>query len=401
MPLRIRAARPADLPQIYDILRAAFTDAPIGLFIEQTEGDSTFRWRHARVAELDGRIVAHVRIFARTMLVRGVPVRAAGIGSVATLPRHEGKGFATALLFNALHYAHALGMPIAYLFTGRVTFYERVGFGVVCQPGFLADANEAAGIDHERAYDIRAIADRDVPALLRVYRPATASTTGAVVRTPRIWRDAQRWLDEDADGCLVATHAGRAVAYLRARQRHDRQYQIIEAEHLPQHEAAIGALVARAGQRADALDVPITALVPDDHALATALRTLASTTSSEGPSHVPHPMMMRVISLDALLEALLPGIRDRARTHRGDPFALTLHAPDGEQATLAVAGASASIRRRANGAYALDEAATLEALLGQRRASRLTRPRPTRDIARRMDAILPETALHFWNGDRI
>jgi predicted N-acetyltransferase YhbS len=401
MALRIRSARPADLPQIYDLLRACFNDAPIELFIEQTEGDSAFRWRHARVAELDGRIVAHVRIFARTMLVRGVPVRAAGIGSVATLPQLEGSGFATALLYDALHHAHALGMPVAYLFTGRATFYERVGFRVVCQPGFLADAREAAAIDHDRAYDIRPIEDGDVPALLRIYRTATARTTGAIVRTANIWRDAQRWLDEDPDGCLVATRAGRAVAYLRARQRHDGRYQVLEAEHLPQHEAAVAALLARAGQRADALRVPITALVPDDHALATALRTLPSTTESEGPSHVEHPMMMRIVSLDALLAALLPGIRDRARTHRGDPFALTMHAPDGEAATLAITGATASIRRRANGAHALDEAATLDALLGQRRTSRLVRPRPPRELARRMDAILPESALHFWNSDRI
>jgi hypothetical protein len=342
-----------------------------------------------------------VRIFARTMLVRGVPVRAAGIGSVATLPQLEGSGFATALLYDALHHAHALRMPLAYLFTGRTAFYERVGFRIVCQPGFLADAREAASIDHERAYDIRPIADADVPALLRICRTATASTTGAIARTSKIWLDARRWLDEDPDGCLVAARAGRIIAYLRARPRHDRRYQLLEAEHLPQHEAAVAALLARAGQRADALNMPITALVPDDHALAMALRTLPSTTESEGPSHVPHPMMMRVISLDALLEALLPGLRERARTNRGDPFALALHAPDGEEATLAVSGASASLRRPANGASALAEAATLDALLGQRRTSRLVRPRPPRELARRMDAILPESALLVWNSDRI
>jgi hypothetical protein len=111
-------------------------------------------------------------------------------------------------------------------------------------------------------------------------------------------------------------------------------------------------------------------------------------------------MMMRIISLAGLLEALLPCIRDRARTHRGAPFALTLRAPDGEEATLAVSGASASVRR-SPGEYALDEATTLDAVMGQRRASRLVRPRPPRDVARRIDAIFPETALHFWNSDRI
>jgi predicted N-acetyltransferase YhbS len=400
MPLRIRAARPGDLPQIYDVLATCFTDAPIELFVEQTERDSTFRWRHARVAEIDGRIVAHVRIFDRKMRVCGVPVRAAGVGSVATLPQHEGSGVATALLYDAIHEAHRLGMALAYLYTGLPAFYERVGFRIVRQPAFHADAGEAARIGHHHAYDLRPIEDAGIPALLRIYRTATAGTTGAIARTTRTWRDAQHWLDEDGPGCLVATYAGRAVAYLRARRR-AYGYEILEAEHLPQHEAAIADLLARAGERAAALRSPITALVPEDHALATALRTLASTTFSTGPSHVPHPMMMRLISLDALLEALLPGIRERARTHRGEPFALTLHAPAGEQSTLAVSGASASLRRRGNHAYALDEAATLDALLGQQRASPLARPRPSRETARRIDAIFPETALHFWNSDRI
>ena len=111
-------------------------------------------------------------------------------------------------------------------------------------------------------------------------------------------------------------------------------------------------------------------------------------------------MMMRIISFDRLLDALLPQLRDRARTHRGVPFTLTLHASDGERATLVASGASASLRRN-KGAYVLDDRATLAALLGQRRVSTLVRPRPSRDIARRIDALFPEVALHFWNSDRI
>jgi len=398
MALRIRPAVPGDLPQIYGVLGAAF-DAPLKLFVDQTERDSTFRWRHARVAELDGRIVAHVRIFARAMLIRGVPVGAAGIGSVATLPAYEGSGYATALLHDALHEAHRRGAAIAYLFTGIPAYYERIGFRIVEQPGFNARAPEAAAIPLASDYTIRRTVDADTPALLRIYRAATAGATGAVLRTPRIWRDARAWLGEHPAGCLVAEHAGRPVAYIRSRRRAD-AYQVIEAECLPRHEPAIAALVRAVGREAARLALPIIALAPADGPLATVLRPLPSTRWSADVEQVPHPMMMRIVSLDSLLDALLPQLGDRARTHRGEPFSLSLSGPDGERATLAVGPANA--RRRARpGAFALDEPSTLAALLGQRCASKLVRPRPPRAVARRVNALLPERALRFWSSDRI
>lgn len=399
MSLRIRAARPSDLPQIYDVLDAAF-DAPLDLFVAQTERDSTFRWRHARVAEVDGRIVAHVRIFDRIMLVRGVPVRAGGIGSVATLPAYEGSGYASALLHDAMHVMHRLGMAIGFLYTGIPEFYERLGWRVVQEPGFRASMREAAALSHQTLYRIRPTADADIPALVRLHRAAIAAGTGAVVRTVRTWRDQEAWLGLDSAGSLVAEYAGRIVAYVRGARR-PYGYAILEAEHARGHDAAVSALLAEgAASTTNRSSDDLTALVPDDHTLAIALRSLPSTTWSAGRTHVPHPMMMRIISLDRLLEALLPQLRDRARTHRGAPFTLTLHGPDAEHATLAVSGVSASLRRN-KGAYVLDDRATLAALLGQRRVSTLVRPRPSRDIARRIDALLPETALHFWNTDRI
>lgn len=398
MPLRIRAARPGDLPQIYDVLGAAF-DAPIELFIDQTERDSTFRWSHARVAEVDEQIVAHVRIFARRMLVRGVSLKAGGIGSVATLPSQEGRGLATALLYDAVQQMHRMDVAVAYLYTGIPWFYERVGFHTVNQPGFVASAAEAAAIERDVGYKLRRISDGDIVGLLRLYRRATRGRTGAVARSEQTWRDARAWLNEDGAGCLIAEHDGRLVAYVRSRR--DRQdYQILEAEHEREHERAVRPLLRAVGQRASRLGLPIFSFAPGDSTLAATLRDLPSTTWSSGRDHVPHPMMMRIVSLDRLLESLLPLIRERAAEYAGPPFALTLHAPDGESATLAVAKSSASLRRK-TGDCALAEASTLAVILGQKHASKLLRPRPPREVARRLDAIFPETALHFWNSDRI
>lgn len=392
----VRAARRRDLPAIYAVLERAFADAPISLFMAQTEGDSTFRYRQARVAEVDGRVLAHVRIFARRMLVRGVPVDAGGIGSVASDPDARGLGLPSALLRDAIGVMQADRTPVAFLFTGIPAFYERVGFRIIRQPAFDADARACAALPHDGGYTIRRIGDDDARALLALYRRAVAGSTGAVVRTQRTWRDAQSWLGEDPAGCLMAEWNGGAAAYIRARDR-EYGYNLLEAEHLPGHDAAVAALLAAVGGRAVATGHRVVTTAPAAHALAVALRSLPSTRES---IDVRYPMMMRIVSLRALADALLPHLAARAGTHRGAAFTLGLRAPEGQALTLDVRGASVRIGR-GPAQYALDERATLDALLGQRRAGALLRPRAPADIHRRLDALLPETPLHFWNSDRI
>jgi hypothetical protein len=131
--------------------------------------------------------------------------------------------------------------------------------------------------------------------------------------------------------------------------------------------------------------------------LSTILRDLPSTRET---THVQHPMMARIVSLDALIGALSGPWSALARTTPGPPFTLVITAPGGQSRTLNVRAASLrAIRGRAT--YSLNEAATFDAIFGQRCASDLVRPRPPAEVRRRIDALLPETALHFWNSDRI
>lgn len=396
MSVIVRAARRADLPGIYRLLDVAFDDAPLRLFIDQTEGDSTLRWRHVRIAvDGDGRVLAHTRIFARKMLVRGVPVAASGIGSVASLPEVRGDGLASAVVEDAVAQMRREGMGIGYLFTGIPAFYERSGWRTVKQPQIDVDASEASAIAVDRAYRVRRAKDRDLPSLLAMYRSASAATTGSIVRTSRIWQDARAWLGEDRGGCLVAEQHGRVVAYVRARVR-AYGYQVLEAEHLPGHDAAVAGLIAAVGRRAASRRQHLTALAPQDSTLAALLRALPSARET---ADVTHPMMMRITALHPLAHALLPWLRDRA-VAPGTPFTLGLRAPGQQALTLEVG--HATIRAGAlPPMYALDESGTLAALLGQGRASASVHPRAPAAVRRRIDALFPETPLHFWNSDRI
>ena len=296
--MRIRAARRDELPAVYDLLDQAFAEAPRSLFVAQTEHDSTFRLRHARVAVTDGRIAGYVRIFARTMLIRGVPVAAGGIGSVATHPGARHDGIATALLQDAIEQMQRETMAVSFLFTGIPGFYERLGYRIVREPYFEADASEAAATPTNSLYSLRSIEDADVRRLVAIHRTATARTTGATLRSARTWRDAQHWLTEDDAGCFVAERNGVPVAYIRSRCR-EYGHQILEAECVPRHEGAIATLVAAVGRRALTHNERIVALAPDTHPLATAFRTLPSTTET---ADVRFPMLMRSLSSDPAID---------------------------------------------------------------------------------------------------
>jgi len=299
-----RAMRRLEAQQAYGLLELVFgeKDAPLVRFSAQTEQDSTFRLRHGRVAVDKGRVVGYVRIFSRTMLVRGVPVKVGGIGSVATHPDARHDGIATALLLDAIAQMRREAMQASFLFTGIPGFYERLGWRVVREPQFMADSSEAAALPDAGLWSVRATADGDVRRTLAIYRRAIAGSTGAIVRTIRTWRDAQSWLDEDPDGCFVAERNGTVVAYMRSRSRtYGRQ--VLEAECQPGHEGAIAALLSAVGRRASELgERSIVTLAPDPHPLAVAMRSLRSTAET---MEVEHPMMVLGLGERWVEEALL------------------------------------------------------------------------------------------------
>lgn len=299
----LRAVRRGELTQVYELLNLVFATkegSPVR-FAAQMEQDSTFRLWHGRVAVVDGRVVGYVRIFARTMLIAGVPVPVGGIGAVATHPDARSQGTATALLEDAIAEMRRAQIAASFLFTGIPGFYERVGYRIVREPQFTSDAEDAAGLPHAGLWEVRPLSDADVPRLLPVYRRAIAGSTGGIVRTARTWRDTQAWLDEDAGGCLVAERNGAVAGYIRSRCR-SYGHAVLEAECRPGHEGAIVALLAAVGARGVAHGERIITLAPDAHPLATALRSLPSTVET---TEVEHPMM--ALALDSRGAPLLSG----------------------------------------------------------------------------------------------
>lgn len=80
----------------------------------------------------DGLLLAHLGFSARTIAVGGAAVRVAGIGAVATHPRHRGGGLGRALFDHLAAHVRATGAADFALLECRdavVGFYAACGFG--------------------------------------------------------------------------------------------------------------------------------------------------------------------------------------------------------------------------------------------------------------------------------
>lgn len=394
----IRSLRPADLPHVFDLLRTCFVGTPADHFVKQHLYDSTFRPWQGRVAELDGRVVAYVRIFDRRMRVRGVPFRAGGVGSVATHPDFRRQSLASTLLADAIRVMERRGYAISYLYTGIMPFYERLGWRVVAQPYFRAPAADLAGLASAvPPYSVRTFEPADLPRVQRVFALATRGATGAVVRDAAYWRDHFWWANDDLRFFLVAERRGNVAAYFRGQVEPDRQRLVaLECETLPSERGAGLALLSEAARRA--LELGLTMVycqAPADSAIADAFRTCRS---AEFRPTGRAPDMQLLVRPDRALRGLLPVLRRAASEAPGPGVTLAV----GDTGVRLTNG-HAELTRPGPEAVRLDRYDAILALLGQRSVVECLEPKTPAPVAviDRLEKALPPCAYHFWYPDRI
>lgn len=265
------------MPDVYDLLGICFT-TPREYFANQTEHDATYRFGQTRIIEVDGRVVSHVRLFHRQMLVRGVALPVGGVGSVATHPDYQGRGFATALLRDAIERMERAGYALSFLWTGLAPFYERLGWRVVLQPIYTLQAEEAARSSTAATVSVRPFTSADLFAVARIYRRAAEGSTGAIVRTLRYWRDHMTWVHDDPEGFLLAERRGQVVAYVRSKVEVGNHLRLLEGEALPGAESALKILLAQLGRLAVRRRLTaVLGVIPAGHPLSRFLESLPST----------------------------------------------------------------------------------------------------------------------------
>ncbi|HEY2287823.1 MAG TPA: GNAT family N-acetyltransferase, partial [Streptosporangiaceae bacterium] len=205
--LVVRTARAADLDRILDLL--THYDRPRSFFEPWYLADPAYRPQHSWLAEEDGRLVAHLRLFPRMLRIGGPHLRVAGLGNIVTAREARGRGHAGRLIQASLGAAARAGYQYSLLWTHLPQVYQRYGFGPAPEQELHAAAGPSRG-----AAGIRLADDADLPAIAALQDTFDARRSGPAVRDLAWWRASRHWLGDDL---LVAGGPAGITGYARRR----------------------------------------------------------------------------------------------------------------------------------------------------------------------------------------
>ena len=233
----IRAAKASELEEIAELQHRVFRpDEPdsVARYLAYATDDPTYTLDHTRVIEDNGKLVAHLRIWDRTLRIHRADLFAAGIGSLCVDIDCRGRGYAHALMADSEGYFFHAGYDLGVLFTIIGTpFYEAQKWIPIPLPVF--DFGVAIGNEMPEGVRILDIAS-DLPAVQDIYAHGGLVYEGAAVRSEGYWTDGPARI-RGVFPTLGAIEDGRLVAYVTVASDSEEAW-IKEACALPGKEVA-------------------------------------------------------------------------------------------------------------------------------------------------------------------
>ena len=187
--MEIRAAKAHERDEIVDLISAVFVEKCRPRYASQHYQDSSYELDQSRVCIVDGKIVSYVRISDRSMYIGETVVKLGGIGMVVTSPEYRGRGYASALLRDAIAYMEAQNYDLSLLFTTIQPFYMPLGWAAFPQTTFELELHDkktfvSSGWE-SRQFDI----ESDLTQISQIYDESNRGRTGTVLRSEELWRD--------------------------------------------------------------------------------------------------------------------------------------------------------------------------------------------------------------------
>jgi GNAT superfamily N-acetyltransferase len=200
-----RAGDQSEILQLLSGLPTAPSKAEFHAAVDHPDHDAANRL----VARLAGRIVGHVEVMPRTVLLDGVPVAAAAIDRVAVLPECRGAGHGQRLVRAAEDRMRQLGAWVGFSRTKIAPSFHELGWAVLgrdcATPGRPTEILARLLEGPQRAGDtvtMRQWRHVELPAILRIYKQNAAQFVGPIDRSEAY----SRWLISRAafDSIIVA-----------------------------------------------------------------------------------------------------------------------------------------------------------------------------------------------------
>lgn len=187
--MEIREAKADERDEIVDLISAVFVEKCRPRYASQHYEDSSYALNQSRVCVVDGKIVSYVRVSNRSMYIGEAVVKLGGIGMVVTSPEHRGRGYASALLRDAIAYMEAQNYDLSLLFTTIQPFYMPLGWASFPQTNFELELHDkktfAPSGWKNRQFDL----ERDLTQISEIYNEHNKGRTGTILRSESLWRD--------------------------------------------------------------------------------------------------------------------------------------------------------------------------------------------------------------------
>ncbi len=311
--MEIRAAKAHERDEIVDLISAVFVEKCRPRYASQHYQDFTYELDQSRVCIVDGKIVSYVRVSDRSMYIGEAVVKLGGIGMVVTSEESRGRGYASALLRDAISYMETQHYDLSLLFTTIQPFYMPLGWAAFPQTSFELELHDKKTFVpsgwKSRPFDV----ERDLTQISQIYDEHNKGRTGTVQRPEKLWRDGYSQ-QVGMLPSLVVEREGQIGAYANlAFPDDDQGIDTYLATYYPNlrevgwrsiapdsHLALCHAILEAAYEK----DVEsISGRLPRHHPM-----TLLLTEESGSPLSfsVYERMMYRVISLDGLFQKLIP-----------------------------------------------------------------------------------------------
>jgi predicted N-acetyltransferase YhbS len=304
----VRQVHPADYRAAgYLVAQVYFEDEhkrqqAFDYWVNRQPHEHGFDYADHRVGVLDGKVVSYAEVKPYALRYGRVKLVVGGVGGVCTHPDHQGRGYASAVLQDALAHMAEQGIHLALL-DGVRGYFDRFGFSPVWPYYFFeVPAVEAAAL--QPALHLREPTMQDIPYMARLYQKHWEGRA-AFVRSPETW--VWRVLHEDWRYIRVVDD-GQVCGYIAGEDPVGRETEVVADTP----DAAI-ALLAECGRMCmeAGLDKVRWLMPPDDAVVAFARPLLPATVSAE---YLPDGgWMARLIDTRQLVNTLLPEMIAQAR----------------------------------------------------------------------------------------